>query len=78
MKKLFGIIIVIFMFSSIGHSKTTEIHMNRVDDIRVYEVCTEGYKFIITLHYRGKAGVTISTVQALGGNGKPQTCVHTE
>ena len=78
MRKFFGIIIIIFLFSSIGYAKTTQIDMSKVDYLKVYEVCTGGYKFVIAREYSNRDGIGVGIVQVLDRNGKPETCVHTE
>ena len=79
MRKFFGIIIIIFLFSSIGYGKTTLIDSGYVDKrFSVYEICTGGYKFVVVRAFSSKTGVTLSMVQVLDRNGKPETCVHTE
>ena len=77
MKKLFGIIIAVFMFSSIGHAKTTLIDINWIDNIKVVEVCTGGYIFIIARE-KGRTGTGVSIVQVFDRNGKPETCRFSE
>ena len=79
MRKLFGIIIIMFLFSSVVFAKSKRIDtdiLGRDDRPKVTTICVDGYKFVLV-------GDTVSKAAAHGivqfyinqnGNVIPATC----
>ena len=43
-------------------------------DIKVFEICTGGYKFVVVREHRSKTGLGLSITQVLNSDGKPIKC----
>ena len=86
MKKLFGMIAIVLLFSSVvfAGSKLTQRTSIQNDKFAIYEICTSGYKFVIvrSLDKRGvpatggiTAGLTITQFyENQNGKAVPARC----
>ena len=76
MKKLFGMIAIVLLFSSVVFGKTTKLsetqikHNKGIIVFAVRTICVDGYKFVVTRDkavygnaVTGGVGLSLSTVQ---------------
>ena len=80
MKKIFGITIIIFLFTSVGYAGSKLIERDSLgnigDNFIIRTICTDGYKFVVAGGRKGDS-FSVSMVQFYvnqNGNVVPATC----
>ena len=76
MKHILLIFFLIFGFHSSLNAYTVLLDEDKIQyrDIKVFEICTGGYKFVVVREHSSKTGLGQSITQVLNSDGKPIKC----